>query len=254
MWDLAFIDRNDFKKHVSDTIKTYDNTLKGIDLHSFNSNIIDPIKLTFDSKVYRKTIEEVIENELVRQRDKTNTNAIGYFHQNLFKYIDNCEVPNVGFDVIYTRSNGSRVYVEMKNKHNTMNSSAAQKTFLKMTTQILSDDNCDCYLVEIIAKRSQNIVWNVSLDYERVSNEHIKRVSIDKFYEEVTGDKDAFYKICKQLPIIIDEINKKIISENELVYGHKYDRTGYAWKLELIEKINDDEEISGKQGIWNIKE
>jgi hypothetical protein len=220
MWDLAFIDRNDFKKHVSDTIKTYDNTLKGIDLHSFNSNIIDPIKLTFDSKVYRKTIEEVIENELVRQRDKTNTNAIGYFHQNLFKYIDNCEVPNVGFDVIYTRSNGSRVYVEMKNKHNTMNSSAAQKTFLKMTTQILSDDNCDCHLVEIIAKRSQNIVWNVSLDYERVSNEHIKRVSIDKFYEEVTGDKDAFYKICKQLPIIIDEIiseNNEFVVEDDTV-------------------------------------
>lgn len=220
MWDLAFIDRNDFKKHVSDTIKTYDNTLKGIDLHSFNSNIIDPIKLTFDSKVYRKTIEEVIENELVRQRDKTNTNAIGYFHQNLFKYIDNCEVPNVGFDVIYTRSNGSRVYVEMKNKHNTMNSFAAQKTFLKMTTQILSDDNCDCYLVEIIAKRSQNIVWNVSLDYERVSNEHIKRVSIDKFYEEVTGDKDAFYKICKQLPIIIDEIiseNNEFVVEDDTV-------------------------------------
>ena len=194
--------------------------MKGIDLHSFNSNIIDPIKLTFDSKVYRKTIEEVIENELVRQRDKTNTNAIGYFHQNLFKYINNCEVPNVGFDVIYTRLNGSRVYVEMKNKHNTMNSSAAQKTFLKMTTQILNDDNCDCYLVEIIAKRSQNIVWNVSLDYERVSNEHIKRVSIDKFYEEVTGDKDAFYKICKQLPIIIDEIiseNNEFVVENDTV-------------------------------------
>lgn len=220
MWDLDFIDRNDFKKHVSDTIKTYDNTLKGIDLHSFNSNIIDPIKLTFDSKVYRKTIEEVIENELVRQRDKTNTNAIGYFHQNLFKYIANCEVPNVGFDVIYTRTNGSKVYVEMKNKHNTMNSSAAQKTFLKMTTQLLNDDNCDCYLVEIIAKKSQNIIWNVSLDYERVSNEHIKRVSIDKFYEEVTGDKDAFYKICKQLPIIIDEIiaeNDEFVVEDDTV-------------------------------------
>ena len=220
MWDLNFIDREDFKKHVSNTIQTYDDTLKSINLQSFNSNIIDPIKLTFDSKVYRKTIEEVIDNELVRQRDKTNTNAIGYFHQNLFKYIANCEVPNVGFDVIYTRPNGSRVYVEMKNKHNTMNSSAAQKTFLKMTTQILNDDNCDCYLVEIIAKRSQNIVWNVSLDYERVSNEHIKRVSIDKFYEEVTGDKDAFYKICKQLPIIIDEIiseNNEFVVEDDTV-------------------------------------
>lgn len=206
MWNLDFISKEDFKTHVSNTIKTYDETLKSINLNSFNSNIIDPIKLTFDSKVYRKSIEEVIENELVRQRDKTNTNAIGYFHQNLFKYINNCEVPNVGFDVIYTRPNGTKVYVEMKNKHNTMNAASSQKTFLKMTTQILNEDNCDCYLVEIIAKRSQNIIWNISLDYERVSNEHIKRVSIDKFYEEVTGDKDAFYKICKQLPLVIDEI------------------------------------------------
>lgn len=49
-----------------------------------------------------------------------------------------------------------------------------------------------------------------------------------------------------------DEINKQIIEENELIYGHKYYRTGYAWKLELIEKINDETEVSGKQGIWNI--
>lgn len=49
-----------------------------------------------------------------------------------------------------------------------------------------------------------------------------------------------------------DEINKQIIEENELIYGHKYYRTGYAWKLELIEKINDQTEVSGKQGIWNI--
>lgn len=211
MWDLDFITREDFKKHVANTIKTYNNTLKSINLQSFNDNIIDPIKLTFDSKVYKKTIEEVIENELLRQRDKTNTNAIGYFHQNLFKYIANCEVPNIGFDVIYTRPNGSKVYAEIKNKHNTMNSSSSQKTFLKMITQLLNDNNCDCYLVEIIAKKSQNIIWNVSLDYKKVSNEHIKRVSIDKFYEEVTKDKEAFYKICKQLPNIIEEI----LVENE---------------------------------------
>lgn len=49
-----------------------------------------------------------------------------------------------------------------------------------------------------------------------------------------------------------DEINRQIIEENELVYGHKYDRTGYAWKLEVVEKIEDDNLISGKQGIWNI--
>ena len=154
-------------------------------------------------------LEKVIEDELVRQRDKTNTNAIGYFHQNLFKYIKNCEVPDVGFDVIYTKPDGKKVYVEMKNKHNTMNSSSSQKTYLKMTMQLLEED-CDCYLVEIIAKRSQNIVWSISLDSQKTTNEHIRRVSIDKFYEEVTGNKKAFYLICKVLPSIIDEI----ISEN----------------------------------------
>ena len=209
MWELDFISKEDFKNHVANTIKTYDNTLKAIDLKAFNSNIIDPIKLTFDSKVYKKSLEKVIKDELVRQRDKTNTNAIGYFHQNLFKYIKNCEVPDVGFDVIYTKPDGKKVYVEMKNKHNTMNSSSSQKTYLKMTMQLLEED-CDCYLVEIIAKRSQNIVWSISLDSQKTTNEHIRRVSIDKFYEEVTGNKKAFYLICKVLPSIIDEI----ISEN----------------------------------------
>lgn len=49
------------------------------------------------------------------------------------------------------------------------------------------------------------------------------------------------------------KINKSIISENELIYGDKYNRTGYAWKLDNIEKINIDNNISGKQGIWNIE-
>lgn len=49
------------------------------------------------------------------------------------------------------------------------------------------------------------------------------------------------------------EINKNIIKQNELVYGHKYNRTGYAWELEVIEKINNNKEVSGKQGIWNLE-
>ena len=211
MWSLNFITREDFKSHVANTIKTYDSTIESINLSKFNSNIIDPIKLTFDSKVYRKDIEEVINDEIGRQRDKTNTNAIGYFHQNMFKYISNCEVPPAGFDVIFSKPDGTKIYVEMKNKHNTMNSSSSQKTYMRMQNQILKDDHNECYLVEIIARRSQNIIWEVSLDSSRVSNARIHRVSIDKFYEEVTGVKNAFYLICKELPGIIDEI----ISENK---------------------------------------
>lgn len=208
-WDLEFISRKDLKEHIKNTIITYNETLKCIDLTRFNKNIIDPIKLTFDSKVYRKSIEEVIANEIYRQRDKTNTNAIGYFHQNLFKYIKTCEVPEQGFDIIYTREDKSKVFVEMKNKHNTMNSSSSQRTYMKMQSKILENNKYECYLVEVIAKQSQHKIWNVSLDSQHMSNERIKRVSIDKFYEEVTGDKNAFYKICEALPVLIDEIIKE---------------------------------------------
>ena len=46
-------------------------------------------------------------------------------------------------------------------------------------------------------------------------------------------------------------LNKKIISENNIAYGSKY-RTGYAWKLKNVKKINVDKEINGKLGLWNI--
>ena len=208
---LDYISDNNLIKHIKATLSTYSETIKSINLDKFNSNLIDPIKLTFDSNVYNKNMETIIKEEIARQRDKTNTNAIGYFHQNIFKYFKNCEVPEHGFDVIFTKEDGSKIYVELKNKHNTMNSSSSQKTYMKLSAKALEDSSSECYLVEIIARKSQNIPWYVSLDGQRVGNEKVRRVSIDKFYEIVTGEKDAFYKLCKILPSLINEI----VSQNE---------------------------------------
>lgn len=206
---LTFISQKDFEKHVSDTIATYNETLKSIDLTKFNSNIVDPIKLTFDKALFKKSIEEIISLEIHRQRDKSNTNAIGYFHQYMFRYINNCEVPDQGFDVIYTNpENGKKLYVELKNKHNTMNDSAQKDTCLKLLNQLLLDPECiGCYLVEAIAPVSRDIIWVKTLrDGTEVRNEKIRRVSIDKLYEKVTGIPNAFYLICKQLPLTIDKL------------------------------------------------
>ncbi len=48
-----------------------------------------------------------------------------------------------------------------------------------------------------------------------------------------------------------EDLNKKIISENNIAYGHKI-RNGYAWKLKNIKKINYDKEVNGQLGLWNI--
>lgn len=212
MYIISFISEENFDKHVANTLRSYNASLASVNLNSFNSNIIDPIKLLFDKNVYNKTFDEIIELEIHRQRDKSNTNAIGYFHQNMFKYIKNCIVPDHGWDVIYKCQDGTNIYVEMKNKHNTMNSSSGQKTYIQMQNQILKTPNDKCFLVETIAPVSRNIKWGCSLDGCHVEDERIRRISMDIFYKIVTGIDNAFYQICKQLPITI----RKLISSHEV--------------------------------------
>ena len=105
-WNLGFISEEDFKKHVRATIMKYGEKLESYDLKRFNSNLIDPIKLIFDKSVYRTSWEEIVNNEIFRQRDKSNNNDIGYFHQNIFSYFKGCEVPQAGWDVIYRNPDG----------------------------------------------------------------------------------------------------------------------------------------------------
>lgn len=75
-----------------------------------------------------------------------------------------------------------------------------------MQNTLLTKSNATCLLVEVIAPKSQNIPWQMSLDGISVSNQKIRRVSIDKFYELVTGDRLAFKNLCEILPRVIDDV------------------------------------------------
>lgn len=196
-YQLGFISNEAIFNHVKQTVELY---RTHINLREFNKNIIDPIKLTFDAKVYGKSLEDIIESESLRQIDKTNTNHIGYFHQNLFKYAGNgWIVPDKGFDVV---NEDLHIFAELKNKHNTMNSRAADSVYRHMQNKILHDDRATCMLVEVIATQSRNEKWF----YDNMSHEKIRRVSIDKFYGIVFGDDHAFFRLCKTLPDILDDV------------------------------------------------
>jgi len=245
-WPLEFISKENFYLHIKNTISHYGKKLNPINLKAFNNNIIDPIKMIFDKAVYQETWENIIRNEIFRQRDKSSSNEIGYFHQYLFKYIKNCIVPKNGelggWDVIYTPTKTykiddltfvNKIFVEMKNKHNTMNSSSQQKTYLKMQDQLLRDEHAACFLVEAIAKKSQNITWIVPITEKgqksKFEHSKIRKVSLDKFYEIVTGDPNSFYKICLILPNVIEEIlqgtKQKFKLPNDTVFNELYENS-----------------------------
>ncbi|MCD8283040.1 MAG: Eco47II family restriction endonuclease [Prevotella sp.] len=196
-YQLGFISNEDIFAHVKETVGLY---RRCINLADFNRNIIDPVKLTFDAKIYGMGIEETIEAECIRQIDKSNTNHIGYFHQNLFRYAGRgWEVPASGFDVI---NRERHIFAELKNKHNTMNSRAADSVYRHMQDKILHDDRAVCMLVEVIAPHSRDDKWV----FDGLSHEKIRRVSIDKFYSIVFGDGEAFFKLCRRLPEILDDV------------------------------------------------
>lgn len=204
-YNLPFIDNADLYRHVSGTLNRF--TME-IDLEKFNRNVIDPIKLTFEMHAYRQSPEEVVAHEIARQLGKTVENAMGWFHQNIFRYIDGWTIPENGVDLVNSEKT---IFCEMKNKFNTMNSGSAKSVFDKLHGIIIGLPDATTYLVEVIARKSQDEEWHIAgynLTPEKASR--IRKISIDRFYKLATGCDDAFARLCSSLGMVIDDV----IAEN----------------------------------------
>lgn len=198
--------------------------------------------------MYGKTIEQAVADECFRQIDKSNGNKIGYFHQNLFSYAGNgWVVPKEGFDV---ENQNLHIFVEMKNKHNTMNAASSQKIYMKMQAKLLEDDEATCYLVEVISKKSKDDVWKISIDKRQCAHKRIRRMSMDKFYELVFGDSLAFYNLCQVLPQIVEDVikdNNSLTLKNTVQEELKQQHHNLLTSLYLLA-------FSTYEGFSNIKE
>lgn len=214
-WSIDFIKEDEFEELIREQIAAYGDSLKAYDVAKFNKNIIDPVKMLFDKTIYGNSWETQIAAEIFRQRDKSNNNGIGYFHQRIFRYIKNCRVPDNGkeggWDVIVECPEGyridennvvHRIYAEVKNKHNTMSGPTQKALYEKMKRQILEDDDSCCMWVQVIAKQHKNDIWTLN----RANNRRIREISIDEFMAICTGEPDAFHQVCMALPEHIEKV------------------------------------------------
>lgn len=87
-----------------------------------------------------------------------------------------------------------------------MNASSSKNTYIQMQDTLIHDPDAICMLVEVIARKSQDDIWKKTINKRKVECERIKRLSIDKFYEFVTGDRLAFKKLCEKLPLVISDV------------------------------------------------
>lgn len=112
-----------------------------------------------------------------------------------------------------------------------MNVNSAQNAYRKMEKETEQNPKAQCYLVEIIAKKTQDKPWKPTFEgVKKETNERIRKISIDKFYEIITGDKQAFFKLIIALPQLL----KEIVQEEGIIF------TGENTVLSELEKQNSN--------------
>ncbi len=204
---LEFISDEDLVKAVTKLKKVYERTKESTTEEDFYKNQIDPIKLLFDTKFNTKDIKKTIELEIIRKKDKTISNAIGEFHEQLLGSIKGYEkLPvGLGYDI---KAKDNSLYADIKNKHNTVKGLNLKDLYADLEEYVANSENEDAkaYWVQIIAenKKSFNEQWKIPK--HNLDNESIYKISADQFYKLLTGKDDAFKRVCEVLPTVIDDI------------------------------------------------
>lgn len=193
---------------IANLHKSYLEAKNDISKKKFFSNKIDTIKLTFDTKFNDLDEESLIEAEILRQIDKSINNAIGTFHEEVLGGITGFEKGNLsGYDI---KAQDNTLFADIKNKHNTMNSSAAESLFQKLERYANQNPNSKCYWVQIWATSSFNEKWEASLNGTYYKNNRVYKISGDQFYKLLSKQDDAFFQLYKSLPNAIADFLKTI--------------------------------------------
>lgn len=210
---VDFITDEHFLECIQNLHNSYLRAKADISKKKFYNNKIDTIKLTFDSKFNQINEESLIEIEILRQIDKSINNSIGTFHEQVLGGIEGYEIGNLsGFDI---KAQDDTLFADIKNKHNTMNSSAAESLFQKLARYADTYKQANCYWVQILAKASFNENWVGDINGKEYSHSRVFKISGDQFYALLSGQDDAFAQMYKALPKAIDDLLKTTASAKE---------------------------------------
>lgn len=229
---VNFVSDEDFIECVKHVINAYlsSNTIETpLEILKESKNTIDEFKTLFDVCINQMGFEGWTKFELIRQNDKTINNKIGEFHQELLGKVDGWVDLGVGDETgIDLKKADNSIFIELKNKYNTMNSSSTKTCREKLENVIIKYPNATAYWAYVINNnyKSEDRVWI----YQEREDERIRRISGDKLYEMITGDPQALEKVFEAIPkAIVDLLNdnfelssddKKIMEEYKQYIFH----------------------------------
>ena len=211
---LSFISDEHLLSCIENLHKSYLKAKANVSKKKFYKNKIDTIKLTFDAKFNNLDEENLIKTEINRQIDKSINNSIGTFHEEILDGIEGFEMGNLsGFDI---KATDNTLFADIKNKHNTMNSSSAESLFQKLANYADTYKKAKCYWVQVLAKNSFNEKWYGEINGKEYSHSRVYKISGDQFYKLLSGKENALFELYQVLPqAISDYLNKQENEKNQ---------------------------------------
>jgi len=204
---LSFISDEHLLSCVENLHKSYLKAKANVSKKKFYKNKIDTIKLTFDAKFNDLDEETLIKTEINRQIDKSINNSIGTFHEQILGGITGFEIGNLsGFDI---KAEDDTLFADIKNKHNTMNSSSAESLFQKLAKYADTYKLAKCYWVQVLAKNSFNEKWFGEINGKEYSHSRVYKISGDQFYKLLSGKDNALFELYQILPQAISDYLSK---------------------------------------------
>jgi hypothetical protein len=167
---------------------------------------IDPIKMTFDMIQHKMNFAKWKKKEKTRQDDKTVNNAIGEFHQLLLGGVENWTDLGIGDEThVDLKRNDNLYHLELKNKENTVNSDSKKQVRNKLEKLAKEFPKATCYWAYVVPKngKSEEKEW----EYKNGNNKlKVRRITGEKIYELITGDKNNLKSVWKALPSAIKNV------------------------------------------------
>lgn len=214
---VDFVSDEHFLSCVKWVCDAYSDPSLKVSKAQIQKNGIDPFKMVFDMVVRDRNFDSLMKHEEDRQYDKKSGGRIGDFHQKLLGGVSGWTDLGVGHDTkVDLKKDDNTVFMELKNKYNTVNSDSLSAVRLKLKKITKDYPGSTAYWAYVIEKNgtSGESEWNYLGD----NNPKLKKIWGSKLYELITGKKDALEKTWIALPIAIKDILKdsKMISSVDM--------------------------------------
>lgn len=79
----------------------------------------------------------------------------------------------------------SKSYIKLATRHYTMNSELGRAIYMRMQNQLLYENSCICYLVDLNDISRKNEPWRITIDGKRICHERIRKLGLDFFYSAI---------------------------------------------------------------------